>query len=772
MPLDYQGIAAALLSQAQSLLADWLPGGKVRGQYYECGSIQGGTGDSLKVNLQSGLWADFAAEQKGKDLIDLYATIQGISNHDAAIKLGGLEDRPASLPVTIAPVQPVQIVKPPKDAPKPAWGSPSKTWLYRDETGDPLFYITRFDRPGKDKLILPYGWDGSKWVTKHFPAPRPLYGLEMLAGGPGKAVLLVEGEKACEAARTLLGGIYLVMTWPGGAQAVDKIDWKPLKGRRILMWPDADDPGAKAMLNIAARIAPQTTEIKILNPLKKPNAKADGWDAADALAESWTQADVITWAKERLTVLSTNGTPVPAPASEPTVEHLPRQPEKPVTQVEDVTDQVEVTGNLAAKWLNTGLATSSKGIPIYNEENVLRVYERDAFFKEFIWFDTFHKRYFTKWSDFSMNGHIRPWQHEVDFIRLTTYLQRKWGLSKISIHQVKHATVQYAHKHPKNEPLDWIQSLAWDGKPRIEECFSEAMGVTPSRFAFQVSKNFFISLAARIKDPGCKHDEMIVLEGKQGTYKSSSLAILGGPWYASVRHQVGSPNFYNAIQGKWLIEIAELDSFSNAQISAIKDFLANPVDRFRLPYREATEDFPRVCIFAGTTNERTYLSDMTGARRFWPIATSNINLKYLRDNREQLFAEAYKLYTDGTPWHVVDSKEQSEESEKRRQQDPWEEVIKEFIYEKSVDGVLSSELLGNHCLNIPVERQDMKILKRLGKIMHFYGWEQLNWRAANGSQQKRWFPTTKETPMVSRQDVLFSANPSAKAEDQATGEGH
>jgi predicted P-loop ATPase len=767
-PLDYAGIALTLLAQAPNNLTSWLPGGKVSGKYYKCASIQGGPGDSFLVNLETGLWGEFNGEgTKGKDLIDLYAAIKGLTNHNAALELTGQQIQLAPLIVENKAPQTQKkdpiIVKPPKDAPKPSWGSPSKTWLYKDANGEQLFYITRFDRPGKSKMILPWGWsqDEGKWVSKSYPAPRPLYGLELLSKAPKSAVLLVEGEKACDAARELMGSVYVVMTWPGGAGAVDKIDWKPLEGRRVLLWPDADDPGTRAMLLIASKIAPMTQEIKILNPQAKPNPKADGWDAADATKEGWNQSDVITWAKERLTVLSTNGTPVaPPPSMGSRTEYIAKEPATTVQQVEDVTDQVEVTQSLTVKWLNTGLATSSKGIPIYNEENVLRIFERDNFFKEFIWYDTFHKKYFTRWGDSSMNGHIRTWKDEVDFFRITSYLQRRWGMSKISTSQVTHSTIEYANQHPKNEPLDWIKSLEWDGKERIETCLSDAFGVLPSRYTYGVSKNFFVAMAARIVDPGCKFDNMVVFEGKQETYKSTSLAILGGSWYASIRHQIGSPNFFNAIQGKWLVEIAEMDSFNVSQISAIKDFLSNPTDRFRLPYAKATEDFPRVCVFAGTTNERTFLGDKTGLRRFWTIATAGINLKYLRDNREQLFAEAYALYSKGTPWHIIDKKEHAEAAEERRMQDPWEEIISGFIHDKSSFGVLSSEIMCD-CLGIPKERQDMKQLNRLGKIMRFLGWDTRNQRGSDLVQRKVWFPIGPDTPPENKP-------PAALAEDKAS----
>jgi predicted P-loop ATPase len=363
-------------------------------------------------------------------------------------------------------------------------------------------------------------------------------------------------------------------------------------------------------------------------------------------------------------------------------------------------------------------------LPIYNEENVLRLFHGDNYLKGFVWWDEFHKNYFTCWSDKGvMNGHTRTWNGEVDPIRLTTHLQGNWGLSKINLHQVERAAIQYARHDVRNEPKEWIQSLKWDGKSRIEECFSECLGAQVDRYHFDISKNFFISLVARLFHPGCQSDTMIILEGKQGTYKSSALRILGGKWYASIRHQVGTPNFFNAIQGKWLIEIAEMDSFSQSQTSAIKDMLSNPSDRFRIPYAKATEDFPRVCIFAGTTNQKHFLDDTTGGRRFWPFSTKKINVEKLRQNREQLFAEAYHRLQAGEDWHRVDEGEAKKQVEKRRQDDPWEQPIHEFISRYVNAGVTTAEIYSSECLGIDKRDQDKRTSNRIGKILRLLGWD-------------------------------------------------
>jgi putative DNA primase/helicase len=173
------------------------------------------------------------------------------------------------------------------------YGKPSALWTYRNADGDVLGYIARYDPQGERKQIVPWTWDGDRWGMGQWPAPRPLYGLQELAERPGAAVLVVEGEKAADAARRFAGP-YVVVTWPAGAMAADKADWTPLTGRKVLLWPDADEPGRKAMERVAQIIHERVSEVKVLEVSDQP----DGWDAADAEFTSW--ADCRAWMLQRV----------------------------------------------------------------------------------------------------------------------------------------------------------------------------------------------------------------------------------------------------------------------------------------------------------------------------------------------------------------------------------------------------------------------------------------------------------------------------------------
>ena len=175
-----------------------------------------------------------------------------------------------------------------------ALGKPTNVWTYHDATGaTELLKVARYATPG-GKEIRPWIRDGARWKCGAHPTPRPLYGLDMLAKQPTLPALVVEGEKTCDAARELVGTRYVVVTWPGGANAADKVDWRPLRGRDVTLWPDADAPGEKAMRTAAAKLASIAIGIAIV----EPGDRAAGWDVADAKAEGWSGDDVATFIEE------------------------------------------------------------------------------------------------------------------------------------------------------------------------------------------------------------------------------------------------------------------------------------------------------------------------------------------------------------------------------------------------------------------------------------------------------------------------------------------
>jgi putative DNA primase/helicase len=304
--LDFDGLARQLLASAETHLSSWLPAGRKRGNSWVAGDLSGAAGQSLKVNITTGAWADFATGDHGSDLVSLYAAIYSLPMGEAYRELGG-ETKPATRmnghhAKPQAQQEPTRRVVTPvpeacADCPctHPRYGPPAARWTYFDGNGEVLGYVARYEPAGERKQIVPWTWDGERWGMGQWPSPRPLYGLQDLDARPDSAILVVEGEKAADAARRFATP-YVVITWPAGAMATDKADWTPLTGRKVLLWPDADEPGKKAMQRVAQIIHERASEVKVLDVADQP----DGWDAADAEFTGW--ADCKAWMTPRVSV--------------------------------------------------------------------------------------------------------------------------------------------------------------------------------------------------------------------------------------------------------------------------------------------------------------------------------------------------------------------------------------------------------------------------------------------------------------------------------------
>lgn len=328
--LDFDGLGRQLLGSAESLLASWLPGGRKRGGTWVCGDISGAKGESLTVKLATGQWADWATGDHGSDLISLYAAIHDLSMGEAFRQLGG-DERPTRVNGHARAPEPEpepkrQVMTPVPEAVAehacvhPIFGKPVARWAYLDGSGDVLGYVARYEREGQRKQIVPWTYDGNDWGMGQWPAPRPLYGLQQLAEQPGAPVLIVEGEKAADAARKVCNP-YAVVTWPGGARALEKADWRPVHGRSVLLWPDADTTGIESMQALARLLHPHCKVVKVIDPQGQP----DGWDAADAGFGSWAEAKA--WMVPRVSEYHSPLEPAaPAPAQLPAPSSAPAVP--------------------------------------------------------------------------------------------------------------------------------------------------------------------------------------------------------------------------------------------------------------------------------------------------------------------------------------------------------------------------------------------------------------------------------------------------------------
>lgn len=296
--------------------------------------------------------------------------------------------------------------------------------------------------------------------------------------------------------------------------------------------------------------------------------------------------------------------------------------------------------------------------------------------------------------------------------------------------------------HPVTQYLDALP--AWDGTPRLRHWLAECLGAEDSEYTALVGSWFVMGMVRRIRNPGCQHDYMIVLEGLQGKKKSTALRTLAvrDEWFADTPVRLGTPDAMLTLAGKWVYEIAEMDSFNRAETTAVKGYITSRSDRVREPYARRFVDRPRSGVLVGSTNQAEYFKDPTGARRFWPVACDGeIDLAKLQEWRDQLFAEALVRLasTDADERRCWPTRAEEEQylvpqQEKREIVDPWFDRLALWLESKAnygesglevreVERFTAFELL-TKCLNVPMDRIDgnRQMSTRVGQIMHKLGW--------------------------------------------------
>lgn len=330
--IDFEKVKRDIINNP-SIVAKYLPDGKKIGPEYRCANIFGGKGESFAINLNSGLWSDFATGDTGSSLIDLVAKQNDMSYKDAAEmiakELGGVYETDVIVPTKEKKLDKKDDVLIPKKPPFPApthiyvkdlGDTPIDfIWTYKNENGYVIAYDARIDRMTDDgktkKDIFPLRWNGSKWYTKAMPSPRPLYNLDKIAEDKDgkKQVIIVEGCKTAEAAAHYFPN-YIVTTWQGGCKAVKLADFSSIYGRRVIIFPDADkqidahtndfypwenQPGMKAANQIADILYNHRCNVRIVNTKAMSEIKS-GWDIADALEGGMKQADLVDFVRKNI----------------------------------------------------------------------------------------------------------------------------------------------------------------------------------------------------------------------------------------------------------------------------------------------------------------------------------------------------------------------------------------------------------------------------------------------------------------------------------------
>src|SRR6266511_1711715 len=495
---------------------------------------------------------------------------------------------------------PKPIVPVPADAPDISTyepqnlGRPDRLWAYDDADGHRVGYFARWDRAGgketRPVTFCDLGADRRGWVAQGFPKPRPLYRLPIILKHADATVLVCEGEKAADAAQRLFPN-HVATTSVGGAKAAAGTDWRPLAGRKIIIWPDNDEAGAGYATAVSelVRAAGATRITKVDIPTTFPR----GWDLAD---------------------------PVPAGAD---LAQLLR-------------DDAE-TGD----WYERVMC-GTRGNVLNNIANALLAMRDDPYWHDRLTFNAFTQVEL-------LDGKPIEDHHLVD---AQTWLQMA-GLQVMPLSTASAAMLRAARDHSFHPIRDWLERLEWDREERLSRWLHRWAGAEDSEYTRAIGRMFTIGMVARVMRPGCKMDYAPVIRGITGIGKSGLCRLLAGGeefFSDSLPDDLSKKDAMDHLAGRWVIELPEMSFMRKSEREVAKRFLSKQADAFRPAYGRREVNRLRQNVFVGTTEEEHFLEDPKGNRRFWPLHSTRIDFDLAAKERDQLFAEALFAYRNDEKW--------------------------------------------------------------------------------------------------------------------------
>lgn len=525
---------------------------------------------------------------------------------------------------------------------------------------------------------------------------------------------IAEGIETALSAQAIFG----IPTWAAlSADGVRRWEW-PASATHVSIFADAGEAGIQAAAMLADRLNAANIPNTIVRPLH-------GDDFNDDLLHGATAAD---YQQSEPTAVSTPVAPATAAEFEAAARGLTNPPDvtalggllgqlvlarleplperqillaiKSATgiavsilekQIGELRRRLNTTGDIHhrpvhPRWANQ-LRLDLTGTPERNEANVITALSNDEAFAGTMVFDEFRQEVLVMrplpWDE-QPPTLPRAWS-DADDVRCAEWLQRREiNVSPITVSRSVGAVAREIRIHPVR---DYLNGLRWDGVSRLERWTVTHLGAADTDLNRAFGALWMISAVARIMRPGCKADHMLILEGPQGARKSTALKVLAGEaWFTDELAEIGSKDAAQQMHGVWVVEFAELDAISRAEVSRIKAFLTRTTDRYRPPYGRYVIEVPRQCVFAGSVNPDTYLRDETGNRRFWPIHCGEIDIAALARDRDQLWAEAVHRYREGAVWWLTDPaliEVANAEQQSRYQADAWDTLIEHWLhYEK------------------------------------------------------------------------------------------
>ena len=592
-----------------------------------------------------------------------------------------------------------------KHIPEPTGLNIVARYPYTDRDGQLVFEVVRLE-PKNFRQRRPDGAGG--WIWKMAGVQRVIYRLPAVVAAVenGAPVYVVEGEKAADALTEL--GVTATCS-PGGANKWRREYSQYLAGADVVILPDNDGPGREHAQAVAASLRGIHGKAARVRVLPLPGLTEKG-DAFDWIAAGGTAAQLAQPAD---------------PTADETAKPLMQSTSGPPDEVH------------RASWVER-CQTNEKGEPIGNVANAMLALRHDDALHDAFAYDEMLRAVIAvaplpgdaPGPDFTH----RP-VRDTDVSAVQEYLQLA-GLSRLG-KDTTHQAVDYRAMERAFHPVrDYLNGVRWDSTPRLANWLTRYLGVAPTEYSSGIGVMFMVSLVARVFEPGCKCDYMLVLEGPQGARKSTVCTILGGIWFSDNLPDIRSAgkDVAQHLNGKLIIEVAEMSALDKAEAAALKAFITRTVERYRPSFGRKEVIEPRQCVFIGTTNKTVYLRDETGGRRFWPVQVGTIDTDALTADRDQLYAEAVHLYRQGMKWWP-DSQFEREHVQKeqaaRYEPDAWEQPMMLWLDGKNpVTGTLEQRRrheatildIARGALCIESAKLGTSEQRRIAAILEHSGW--------------------------------------------------
>lgn len=357
-----------------------------------------------------------------------------------------------------------------------------------------------------------------------------------------------------------------------------------------------------------------------------------------------------------------------------------------VADFEELPDTAETSDDWKQK-----LKTTEKGTLAQTIDNVVLILKHDPKLAGCLAFNEMEHNIVTRRST--------PWRSvkdesqwiDADDAALRYYLERVYGLTgKDRIFDAVNVVAQQYSFHPVR---DYLKGCTWDGVPRVDTLLIDYLGAEDNSYTRAVTRKTLAAAVARIYRPGCKFDYMLTLRGRQGIGKSAFIGKLGGQWFSDTFTTMQGKDAYEQVQGVWLVEVGELAGMRKAEAETIKLYISKQVDRFRPAYGRRLQEFPRQCVFIGTTNETQFLRDTTGNRRFWVVDTPNEPARDMwteltAETVQQIWAEAVEIYKAGEPLYLPKELERvaREVQESYEEENPRTGIVANYLDRLLPDG--------------------------------------------------------------------------------------